>query len=356
MCIGGELMSIFEEDILYLAELEVLNKLAGKKILITGSTGMIASYMIKVLLKYNEMHKSNKCKIIAVCRNLKKVKEVFGEDFASKDIEFVYGDVCELTEIKSEIDIIIHAASNTAPEIYKSNPVDTYLANTVGTNRMLEIALKKKTECFLYLSSASVYGNVTSNILREDNVGIIAFYDHKNSYSESKRMGENMCMSYYAQYGLPIKIVRPFHMYGPGMSKINGNMFAEFISKIENNQNIILKSRGTKFRNFTYLRDSIFQMFYVLCLGKEGEIYNIGNTDATSTVKDFAQSMLDSVPERKLIIEYHLGEQVIPSNSNDMIPGLSKIESLMSKEENVFLGIKDGIERWMLYERERSCK
>ena len=52
---------------------------------------------------------------------------------------------------------------------------------------------------------------------RESDVGVLDPTDPRNCYAESKRLGEALCIAYHRQFGVAASIVRPFHVYGPGM-------------------------------------------------------------------------------------------------------------------------------------------
>jgi len=70
--------------------------------------------------------------------------------------------------------------------------------------------------------------------IKEDSFGFIDPMLVRSCYSESKRMGENICVSYTNQYNIKCKIVRPFHTYGPGLLLDDGRVFADFVSSIVN--------------------------------------------------------------------------------------------------------------------------
>ena len=116
--------------------------------------------------------------------------------------------------------------------------------------------LKNPVESFLFLSSGEVYGAIDSVHIPtgEKEYGFIDPTDVRSCYGESKRMGETMCISYFHQFNIPSKIVRPFHTYGPGMQLDDGRVFADFVSDIVNGKDIVMKSDGSAIRAFCILR------------------------------------------------------------------------------------------------------
>jgi len=99
---------------------------------------------------------------------------------------------------------------------------------------------------FLYFSSGEVYGIVRDGTVptAENEGGYLDPTDVRSCYGESKRMGETMCVSWAQQYGVPARIARPFHTYGPGMRLDDGRVFADFVRDILNGGPIVLHSEG----------------------------------------------------------------------------------------------------------------
>lgn len=252
--------------------------LEGKTVLISGAAGFLPAYMVKALLELSEKADENKVNIIGIVRNIDKARSVFSEYTGRDNLKLVNQDICDPVHIDGKIDYILHAASQASPKYYGSDPVGTLNANVLGTNNLLKLALQKEVENFLFFSSGDVYGQVEEDQVptKETDFGAVDPMDLRNCYTESKRMGENMCISWHHQYGVPVKIVRPFHTYGPGMSLNDGRVFADFVSDIIHNTNIVLNSDGSATRGFCYLADAVKGFFTVLLKGRNGEAYNVG--------------------------------------------------------------------------------
>ena len=112
-----------------------------------------------------------------------------------------------------------------------------------------------------------------------------------------------MCVSWSHQYGLPIKIVRFFHTYGPGMSLNDGRVFADFVSDIVSGRNIKMKSDGSAVRSFCYLADATVAFFTVLLKGENGQAYNIGNEEGNISIVNLAHMLVKLFPEKRLRVE-----------------------------------------------------
>lgn len=306
-----------------------------KTVLISGANGMLPSYMVETLLYLNEKYDYH-IKVIALVRNQKKAQKCFAEYYKNSALEFLVQDVAELIKYHGDIQFIIHAASQAAPSYYGVDPVGTFKANTLGTINMLELGKEKHVEGFLYFSTGAVYGNVSneSALLVEDKQGCVNTLDVRNCYAESKRAGENACICYYYQYGVPVKIVRIFHTFGPKVNLNDGRVFSDFCKNILNNQDIVLKSDGLAKRPFCYVADAVIAYFMVLLHGEVAKAYNVGGDQAHEiSIKDLSEMLVNLYPERNLKLLYDINPNDITyakmrTPQQQIIPDLSRIQSL----------------------------
>jgi nucleoside-diphosphate-sugar epimerase len=295
----------------------------------------------------NDKKKAN-IKVIGVVRNLKNAKKRFGNHIHRNDFLLINHDINSELKINNNIDFIIHAASQASPKYYGIDPVGTFAANTIGTYNLLNLAIKKQIKKFLYFSSSEVYGSVyNQESISENDFGIIDPTNVRSCYSESKRMGETMCISFAHQFNLPVSIVRPFHTYGPGLSLDDGRVFADFVSNIVRNENIIMNSDGNAIRSFCYLADATKGFFTVLLKGENATAYNVGNPSGETSIKDLAQLLVGLFPERNLQVEINLqkGENYIKSTFNKLSPEIEKIKLLGWKPTT---SISEGFKRTIL--------
>lgn len=294
--------SVIESDLKYITEADLPWELfKDKTILISGAAGFLPAYMVETFLYLNETKKYN-IRVLALVRNLKKAQKRFYHYKGNKKLVFVVQDVCQKIKIKGKIDYIIHAASQASPKIFTNDPVGTIAPNVIGTSNLLNLAKEKMVACFLFFSTTGVYGfhNPDEYPLRENCFGHLDPMELASCYVESKRMGENMCVSWMHQYNVPVKIVRPSINYGPTIKLDDGRSFADFISNILNNRDIELYSDGKAKRNFCYVADATLGFFTVMLKGKAREAYNIA-TDQEISIIDLAKMLVEKVfPERKL--------------------------------------------------------
>lgn len=271
-------------------------------VLISGANGFVPSYLVETLLALDRVH-GVKVQVIALVRNEAKAKVKFSHHQDNPNLSFLVQDVCDPIDPDSvgNIDFIIHAASLASPKFYGTDPVGTIGPNVIGTANLLRLAREKSVRGFLFFSSGEVYGEMSADRIptRETDFGYLDPATVRACYGESKRLGETLCVSWHHQYDVPVKIVRPFHTYGPGMDLEDGRVFADFVSNILHDRDIVMKSDGKNTRAFCYLADATAGFFTVLLKGEVGQAYNVG-FDKEISIIDLVEKLTGLFPEKNL--------------------------------------------------------
>ena len=336
---------IVRQDIMSIISSECIdwNLFENKTVLITGATGMLPSYMALTLMQLNISRNLN-IKIILLVRNRNKAERVFSDFLPSSEIEILEQDVCKPIEYCGKINYIIHAASQASPKFYGTDPVGTALPNIIGTYNLLELAKAKQSEGFLFFSTSGVYGNLSSEdqSISEKMQGTIDPLHVRSSYFESKRMGENLCVDYHSQYGIPAKIIRIFHTLGPGIDVNDGRAFSDFCKSIIKNEDIVLKSDGSARRTFCYASDAVKAYFIVLLKGIPGEAYNVGSEKEEVDMATLANQLITSYPEKGLNVLFDINPDDVTYSKmknpvNRIIPDTSKLIALGWQERFTYI-------------------
>lgn len=322
--------NIIKEDISSIINcFDYWERFKNKTILITGANGFLPAYLVESFLSLDKTYNT---KIIAIVRNKQKANNRFKNYMTDTNLEIIEHDVCNEFNYNHKIDFIIHAASQASPKYYKVDPVGTLNANVLGTINMLKLAQTKSVESFLYFSSGEVYGEVKDEFMpiKEDTFGYLNPALVRSCYGESKRMGETICVSYFAQYGIKAKIVRPFHTYGPGMALDDGRVYADFVANIIKDQNIILNSDGKAKRAFCYLTDATIGFLTVLVNGENGEAYNVGNPQEEYSILELANILVNLYPEKKIevILNKTINADYLKSTITRNSPNIDKLKKL----------------------------
>ncbi|UKJ08237.1 NAD-dependent epimerase/dehydratase family protein [Solitalea lacus] len=340
---------IIRQDLEYISNSGIeWGRFKDKTVLISGANGFIPSYLVESLLFVNNLLNQN-TRVIALVRNKEKAEKRFRNYLNNHLLEILVQDVCQPIDLNIKVDYIIHAASQASPKYYSIDPVGTLNANIFGTINLLSLAVKSSAQSCLFFSSSEVYGEVEEDFIpiKEDGYGYLNPTSVRSCYAESKRMGETICVSWAHQYGVDVKIVRPFHTYGPMMDLTDGRVFADFVADIVLNRDIIMKSDGTAVRAYCYLSDAIIAYFLVLLKGAQAESYNIGNPQGVCSVIDLANKLVSSFPEKKLkvIRKENMDSNYIPSKANKVIPNIDKVTSLGWKPK---VSIEEGFTRTVI--------
>lgn len=276
--------------------------LHNKKILITGATGLIGSYLIDLLMTYNQKNNAN-IDIYALSRNLKKLENRFNSYLKNNNFHMIIQDVCDKITI-DKIDYIIHGASNTHPIAYSTDPIGTITTNVLGLYNLLDLAKEKNIQKFLFLSSVEIYGENNQNIdsFVETDCGYLNCNTLRAGYPESKRLGESLCQAYIEKYNLDIVIPRISRVYGPTILKTDTKALSQFINNVIEDKDIVLKSDGTQCFSYSYVGDIVSALLLLLNKGKCGEAYNISNKKSDIHLKDLAQ-LIANYANKKVIFD-----------------------------------------------------
>ncbi len=320
--------------------------LNGATVVVSGAGGLLPAYMVETFATLN-LRGAN-LRVIGLVRNLEKAHRRLGH-LTSMGVELMHQDIAEpLRADLPKADFIVHAASQASPRFYGGDPVGTLEANTTGTQQMLRHAKRSDCKSFLFFSSGEVYGMplVDSKRLTETDYGYLDPATVRSCYAESKRLGETLCVSWHHQFGVPARIVRPFHTYGPGIDLNDGRVFADFVADILARRNITLKSDGLAVRPLCYLADATAGFFTALLKGEAGKAYNVGNPDAETSIKNLAHLLVRLFPEMNLRVDHPLSAQ--PKGGylkSEVIRSTPNIDRMIALGWQPITGLAEGFRR-----------
>jgi len=308
------------------------SRLEGATIVVTGAAGFLPAYMVETVLARNERTGGRPSRVVGFVRNLDRARERFRAYANRDDLCLIKHDVTVAPPDIGGVDFIVHAASQASPVYYRTDPLGTILANTLGTEHILRLAQKTRATGVLFFSSGDVYGPLPARTpTGERDYGPVDCLDVRSCYGESKRLGENLCIAFHDQHGVPATIVRPFHTYGPGMRLDDGRVFADFVRDVVHRRPIVLKSDGSATRAFCYLSDATVGFFTALLQGKPGEAYNIGNDEGELSMANLAHLLVELFPDRKLTVvrqERSSDDPYVPSRLMRSCPNISLARAL----------------------------
>ena len=316
-----------------------LSPIEGRSLMISGATGMIASYLIDCI-----MVKGIDCRVIALGRSVEKARTRFREYFDRENFVFYTCDINRPIDINEKADYIIHSASNTHPLAYSTDPIGTITANVIGLQNLLDYACVHDNKRFVFLSSVEVYGENRGDVesFSEDYCGYINSNTLRAGYPESKRVGEALCQAYIKQKGMDIVIPRLSRVFGPTLLKTDTKALSQFLHKAIAGENIVLKSAGTQFYSYLYVEDIVTGILTCLFKGNNGEAYNVADDSCNITLKDLAGTIA-SIAGTKVVFEIpDETEKAGYSTATKAILSSEKINGLGWKAK---YDIKQGIEK-----------
>ena len=263
-------------------------KFRNKTVLVTGATGRLGMYIVEAVSKADIDWNLN-ITILALARNERKLKEVFGESLKLPNLHALVQDITEPIRWCGDVHYIFHTAGAASPRDFTREPVDTLWGHLQGTRNVLELAREKKSQKVLYVSTVEIYGEwKREEGIREEDMGPIHCDRSRACYPEAKRMCETMLASYEDQYNVPYVGVRLCHTFGPGIVLDDGRAFSEFLRNVIKGEDIVLQTDGSAVRTYTYVADAVGAMLLAFTKGKD-HYYNIANLNNLISIRDLAE-------------------------------------------------------------------
>jgi UDP-glucose 4-epimerase len=263
----------------------------GKRILITGGLGFIGSHICERLVGANRITVYD-----SGLRDALRFTTLGGHP----NLRIVTGDILDrarLLESARSAQVFIHLAAVAGVSNYYRRPVDTMLANVVGTSVVLDVARQAKPELFLNFSTSEVYGPLAPEAREEDDTTQGAVKVSRWSYSVSKLAAEHLCFAHHRQLGLPVVSVRPFNVYGP--RQVGEGAVQIFATQALLDQPITIHNDGRQVRAWCYIDDLLDGV--LACLVRHeaiGEVFNLGNPKEAITTQGLAEKIISIVGAR----------------------------------------------------------
>ena len=333
------------------------DRLAGKRLLITGGAGFLGYYLVQAALHFNRKAGKGRAIHVTVWDSFIRGQPQWLADL-SRDPNLLVEkrDLIEpLPSPMPDFQWIIHAAGIASPPFYRKYPLKTIDANINGLRNLLEYCVRqadrgKPVEGFLFYSSSEIYGDPSADAIptSEDYRGLVSCTGPRACYDESKRFGETLCVVFAQQHGVPTKQARPFNNYGPGLKITDRRVISDFARDILAGRDIVMYSDGSPTRTFCYSADSITGYYKVLVNGRPGEPYNIGIEKPEISMRELAEKIVAYGHELfgydgKLVRQANVEAVYLVDNPNRRCPNIEKARTELDYNPTIL--VDEGLRR-----------
>lgn len=310
--------------------------------LITGSSGLIGTNLVELLLE-------NSYFVVGVAKKF-PLKELELPQFKHENYIIIEGDICDSEFInqlftKYDPNYIIHLAAQAIVAQANSAAQDTFDVNIRGTWILMEAAKRLKSlRKIIVASSDKAYGTHHKLPYQED-------YELNaiNPYDISKKITEEIALSYFHNYQLPVTITRCGNVFGAYDLNWSRIVPGTILSCL-NNEKIVLRTSGQQRRCYVYVKDvseAYVKILNALTEEVAGEVFNVGNDKSISTLEvvEMVCDELEIEMNKNIIIEnnskYELESQSLSSSKIKNILGWREkysIQKAMSETVNWYRG------------------
>lgn len=309
----------------------------GKRILVTGATGLIGSHVVEELARRG-------ARVVATLHEKAPVIDDSRVKYRTVDLTQMKG--CEAAVAGCEM--VVHAAANTSGSmVMRTNPVAHVTANLLVNSQLFEACARAGVRRFAEVSSTTVYPDVDHPLREEE-----AFDDdpHPTYFGVGwmKRYTEKLAAFYQQQYALEVAIVRPTNVYGP-RDKFDfetSHVLPALIRRaIEGADPYEVWGDGSAVRDFLYVTDMTDALLAALEHAADGDPINLGSGRPV-TIRESVDLILKLVGREGARVVYDPSKPTaIPKRTVD----LSKARQRLGFEAKV--SFEDGLARTIAWYR-----
>lgn len=241
------------------------------KIFVTGGAGFIGSNFILYWMKNRPRDIIVNYDKLTYAGNLENLKEVEN----NSNYKFIHGDICDkklVEESTKDTDLIVHFAAESHVDRSIIDSAPFIKTNVLGTQILLDAALKNKIKRFHHISTDEVYGSLELNDQNKFNERTI--YNPRSPYSASKAGSDHLVRSYFYTYNLPITITNCSNNFGP--FQFPEKLIPLTITNLLEGKKAPVYGDGLNVRDWLYVEDHCRAIDLVVNKGKVGETYCVG--------------------------------------------------------------------------------
>lgn len=269
------------------------------KLLITGGAGFIGSNFILWWMANHPDDSVINLDKLTYAGNLENLVSVE----KNPHYTFIHGDICDPDTVQSTmdgVDVVVHFAAESHVDRSIHDPAPFITTNVVGTQVLLDAALKAKVKRFHHVSTDEVFGSLDLNDPGKFNERTP--YDPRSPYSASKAGSDHLVRAYYHTFGLPITITNCSNNFGP--FQFPEKFIPLAITNILEGKKVPVYGDGKNVRDWLYVEDHCRAVEAVLVKGKVGETYCVGGLTKDISNLEVAQMILAKMGKDASFIEF----------------------------------------------------
>lgn len=256
------------------------------KLLVTGGAGFIGANFIRYWMQHHPQDEIRNIDKLTYAGNL--------ENLTGVRQSFIHGDIADASLVAKSmegIDVVVHFAAESHVDRSISEPSPFVTTNVLGTQVLLESALKCRVKRFHHISTDEVFG--TLDLGSREKFNEDTRYDPRSPYSASKAASDHLVRAYFHTYGLPITITNCSNNFGP--YQFPEKFIPLAITNILEGKKVPVYGDGKNVRDWLYVEDHCRAIEIILQKGVAGETYCVGGAteqiDNLSVVKKIIQHM-----------------------------------------------------------------
>jgi UDP-glucose 4-epimerase len=315
--------------------------ISGARIVMTGGAGFICSHIIDRLVRDNK---------IVIYDNMKRNAMRFSAFQNHPNVTVVQGDVLDaarLDECLRGADICVHAAAIAGIYSVGESITRTMKVNLIGAYNALESAVKHKVPRFMDFSTSEIYGPYSYRSTEADHAKVGPASERRWIYAISKLAGEHFAHAYADDFGIKVVTIRPFNVYGP--RQVGEGAVQQMVARALADKDITVFNDGSQIRSWCYVDD--FADAFVTAMEIDeaaGEVFNIGNPQATTTVLGLAEALIRLTGSKsKIVFKPHPGPEV-----EIRMPDIAKARRVLKYDPRV--GLDEGLNRSIEWYRQHA--
>ena len=275
------------------------------KSLVTGAAGFIGSHLVEYLV-------SKGIEVRAFVRYNSRNNWGWLEELSvKKKIEVYAGDIRDYDSVKDAmkgVDVVFHLAALIGIPYSYVSPLAYVKTNVEGTYNVLQAARESHIQRVIHTSTSEVYG--TAQYVPIDEKHPI---NPQSPYAATKSGADQLALTFYRSFGLPVSVIRPFNTFGPRQSA-RAVIPTIIIQILAGNKKIKLGNLDTT-RDMNYVLNTVEGFWHVgLHDNSVGEVINLGSGREIS-IGDLAKLIADLVGEK---IEIEIDQQRIRPEKSEV--------------------------------------